>query len=148
MCSVVGDMVSLVTGQMSARAQQKAQAKAYEYNARVAQRQAELARRKGQQDIQKERNAFAIASGKSQSMLASGNVDLSSGSALDMLVSNREKASNRIATAAYNAERAASEYEQRGAVLTAQSEDATERAASYDPLFVVQGTSKAYSLFS
>ena len=148
MCSVVGDAISMAIGQQTASQRAKEQEAVYEYNAQVAAQQAELARKEGEKAVAQERLNFLESTGKNNSILASGNVDLTSGSALDLLVNNRSLAGQRMDDAAYDAELKAWEYENSSAASLQKAQATASAAAADNALYVVQGATKAYSMFS
>lgn len=96
--------LTAVTSYVSSEAQSSAQAAQNEYQAAVADRNAELAVAEGQieqTNLQREKvaiqEAFDYEQGQNISMLASGNVDITSGSAAAALEGNIQSYADDIA---------------------------------------------------
>ena len=119
-------MMSLVAGGLSAvssfvgaeqqRRQQKAQASALASQADMTRRQADIAKQKGRveaENIDRQKSAlrrdFEAMQGHNRSLLAAGNVDMGSGSALDVSLGNIDRFAGDMGENAY--QRALKEWE-------------------------------------
>ena len=111
-------MMSLVAGGLSAvssfvgaeqqRRQQKAQASALASQADMTRRQADIAKQKGRveaENIDRQKSAlrrdFEAMQGHNRSLLAAGNVDMGSGSALDVSLGNIDRFAGDMGENAY-----------------------------------------------
>ena len=98
---------SLASSQAQA-AQQKAQADALQAQSSAARQQADMQRRKGEIEAQEYdrqrsllRRQFEETQGRNRSLLAAGNVDMSSGSALNVSMGNIERFASDVGENAY-----------------------------------------------
>lgn len=98
---------SLASSQTQA-AQQRAQANALEAQANASRQQAEIQRQKGEIEAQNYdsrksqlRRQFEETQGQNRSLLAAGNVDMGSGSALDVSLGNIERFAADVGENAY-----------------------------------------------
>lgn len=89
-------------------AQQKAQADALQAQSSAARQQADMQRRKGEIEAQNYdrqrsqlRRQFEETQGRNRSLLAAGNVDMSSGSALNVSMGNIERFASDVGENAY-----------------------------------------------
>ena len=101
--------ISTVMGSERQRAQQEAQAGAMEAQANVTRQQAELQQQKGDieaRNIERQkrqlRREFEAAQGHNRSLLAAGNVDMTSGSALDVSLGNIDRFAAEMGQNAYD----------------------------------------------
>ena len=98
---------SLASSQAQA-AQQKAQADALQAQSSAARQQADMQRRKGEIEAQEYdrqrsllRRQFEETQGRNRSLLAAGNVDMSSGSALNVSMGNIERFASDVGENSY-----------------------------------------------
>ena len=119
---------SLATSQTRA-AQQRMEADALRAQADVSRQQAEMQRRQGEvearnYDRQKSqlRREFTATQGKNRSLLAAGNVDMASGSALDVSLGNIDRFAADVGENAYQKALALWSAEQQARTLDAQAD--------------------------
>ncbi len=131
--SAVGNYVS----QSAQAASQKSQ---LEYQAAVAQNEANLERQKGiveQENLDREERAmredFAAQQGHNLNMLSAGNLDITSGSASDVLEGNIGKFANDLAWQKYQQDVSQWETDQRAKSLEGQSSYLHSTASQLGP---------------
>lgn len=100
---------STVMSSEQQRMQQQAQGEAYETQAALTRQQAQLQQQKGEieaRNIERQkrqlRRDFEAAQGHNRSLLAAGNVDMTSGSAMDVSLGNIQKFAADMQENAYN----------------------------------------------
>ena len=127
---------SLASSQTQA-AQQRAQANALQAQANASRQQADIQRQKGEIEAQKYdrqreqlRRQFKKTQGQNRSLLAAGNVDMGSGSALDVSLGNIERFSADVGENAYQKALALWGAEQQAKTLDFQS-DVYDAQSSY-----------------
>lgn len=121
----------------------------------VAKNKANYARAEGDRSVNEARNRYLQSEGRTQSTLAAGNVSLGSGSAIDLLVSNRGIAQRQMSTLRHQSDVKVWEYEVAGAKADARNaaqpmhleQDSWEETVT-DPLFMINTMQKGLSLFN
>lgn len=119
---------SLAASQTKA-AQQRMEADALRAQADVSRQQAEMQRRQGEVEAQNYdrqksqlRREFTATQGKNRSLLAAGNVDMASGSALDVSLGNIDRFAADVGENAYQKALALWSAEQQARTLDAQAD--------------------------
>lgn len=133
-------VLSAAGNYMSQSAQAASQKSQLEYQAAVAQNEANLERQKGlveQENLDREERAmreeFAEQQGYNINMLSAGNLDITSGSASDVLEGNIGKFANDIAWQKYQQEVSQWETDQRIKSLEGQSSYLHNTASQLGP---------------
>lgn len=119
---VVGEVAKGIIGTRAVVQQSKAKAAQYEYQAKVAQNNAKIAetnaaqeRQSGLEEARLQRIKTLQTIGSQQAGLAAGNVDITSGTALDTIEDTATMGELDALMIEYNAERQAQNYEQTAA---------------------------------